>query len=295
MNHVTQISRRAFLSRGALVLSAAAVPSAVFGQEPEKLLRVGLVTDLHYADKPTAGSRHYRESPAKLKVAAQRFAKEPLDFLVELGDFIDAAKSVEDELTYLKTINKDFAPLCKQRHYVLGNHCVQTLTKREFLDVVQQKKSYYSFDAGAFHFVVLDACFRTDGESYDRGNFKWTDTSIPDSEVKWLEADLAASKKPTIVFAHQRLDVSNSHGVKNAMAVRKVLEQSKQVRAVFQGHSHGNDHKEINGVHYCTMVAMVEGEGPKNNGFSVMHLSADGSIRIDGFLKQKDYDWRWPV
>ena len=31
---------------------------------PERAIRFGLVTDLHYADKPPAGTRHYRETPA---------------------------------------------------------------------------------------------------------------------------------------------------------------------------------------------------------------------------------------
>ncbi len=58
---------------------------------------------------------------------------------------------------------------------MLGNHCVYTLIKREFLDGVEQKRSYYSFDSGDFHFVVLDSCFRSDGEPYRRKNFKWID------------------------------------------------------------------------------------------------------------------------
>ncbi len=286
-----QLSRRAFLSGSSLVLSGAAFPHTLFGQEPKQSLRVGLVTDLHHADKDTSGSRHYRESQGKLATAARQFTAKPLDFLVELGDFIDAADSVEQELGYLKTINKDFAAICRKRHYVLGNHCVHTLKKQEFLNTVQQKKSYYSFDVAGFHFIVLDACFRKDGTPYGRKNFKWTDTFIPEAEIKWLEADLNAARKPTIVFAHQRLDVANNYGVANAPVIRKLLERSGNVRAVFQGHSHKNDHKEINGIHYCTMVAMVEGTGPANNGFSLMHLANDGTIRIEGFVRQRKYNW----
>lgn len=291
MTEPIQISRRAFISNGALVLSAGVGAPARGWLEPKDSLCVGVVTDLHYADKAPAGTRHYRESRGKLAAAAKQFRSAPLDFLVELGDLIDAAKSPEVELGYLQTINREFAAICKQRHYVLGNHCVQTLKKSEFLTTVEQKKAYYSFDAKGFHFIVLDACFRHDGESYVRGNFKWTDTAIPASELRWLEADLGKTERPTIVFAHQRLDVVNNHGVKNAPVVRRLFEKSGHVRAVFQGHSHANDHKEIGGIHYCTMVAMVEGTGSSNNGFSVVRLQADGSIRIDGFVKQKDYKW----
>ncbi len=284
--------RRAFLRNGALVLTAAGMDvSAVFAAEKEPSLEVGLVTDLHYADRPPAGSRHYRETLSKLAEAAEHFGRVAPAFLVELGDFIDAADSVEAELGYLKRINREFSAICEQRHYVLGNHCVYTLTKQEFLDGVGQRASYYSFDSGDYHFVVMDSCFRSDGEPYGRRNFEWTDPNIPAAELEWLTADLKATTKKTIVFAHQRLDVSSHYGVRNAADVRRVLEESGKVLAVFQGHSHRNDHKDIGGIHYCTLVAMVEGSGAENNGYCVMSLDSEGTIIIRGFRRQADYRW----
>lgn len=258
---------------------------------PESKLRVGLVTDLHYADKPSAGTRHYRETLGKLDEAAKRFADLEPNFVVELGDFIDAAASVNVERRYLKTVNAAFSKICKDRHYVLGNHCVDTLTKEEFLGGIEKEKSYYSFDRKAWHFVVLDSCFRADGKPYQRRNFEWTDANIPAPELEWLRADLAATQKPVVVFAHQRLDVSNQHGVKNNAAVRETLEASGKVQAVFQGHSHKNDLTDKNGIHYCTLVAMVEGSGATNNGYSMMELETDGNIRLTGFRQQESHAW----
>ena len=289
----TRLGRRAFLKNGSLVLAATTLGSeTLFADDSNFSLSVGLVTDLHYADKPPAGSRHYRETPDKLAEAAVRLSSHELTFVVELGDLIDAADSVDAELGYLKQINRDFSALCKERHYVLGNHCVHTLTKQEFLDGVEQKESYYSFDSGNFHFVVLDSCFRSDGEPYGRKNFKWTDPNIPAAEVEWLKADLTNTTKKTVVFAHQRLDVSTQHGVKNAAEVRKVFEDAGNVLAVLQGHSHKNDHRDVGGIHYCTLVAMIEGSGAENNGYSVMNLANDGTISIKGFRKQDDYTWK---
>jgi alkaline phosphatase len=291
-NHI-RLGRRAFLKHGTLVLTAASLGSSSSLADGEtRRLRVGLVTDLHYADKAPAGTRHYRETLAKLEEAARQFERDKPSFIVELGDLIDAAASVETEQSYLKTINRPFSAICKDRYYVLGNHCVDTLSKDEFLGTVEQEQSYYSFDRGGFHFVVLDSCFRSDGQPYGRKNFQWTDANIPAAEIEWLEGDLKASDKPVIVFAHQRLDVSNSHGVKNNADVRKVLEASRRVLAVFQGHSHQNDLKEIGGIHYCTLVAMVEGSGAKNNGYSVMEIEPNGTIQLTGFRNQKPYDWK---
>ena len=108
-----------------------------------------------------------------------------MSFVVELGDLIDAADTVETEQHYLKTINREFAAISKDRHYVLGNHCVDTLTKADFLGGVEQEKSYYSLDRGDFHFIVLDSCFRSDGEPYGRKNSKWNDANLPAAEVEW--------------------------------------------------------------------------------------------------------------
>ena len=290
-NHV-RLGRRAFLKHGTLVLTAASLSSSeLFANDEAPPLRLGLVTDLHYADKAPAGTRHYRETLTKLEEAARQFERDKPSFLVELGDFIDAADSVDVERSYLKTINRQFSAISKDRHYVLGNHCVDTLKKEEFLGGVAQQKSYYSFDRGGFHFVVLDSCFRSDGQPYGRKNFHWTDANIPTAEIEWLEADLKANNKPVIVFAHQRLDVSNNHGVKNNADVRKVLEASARVLAVFQGHSHRNDLKEIGGIHYCTLVAMVEGSGVENNGYSLIEIEPNGTIHLTGFRKQKSYEW----
>ena len=289
-------SRRVFFQQGSVVLAASVATRRLLAEENTTNarsgnLRVGLVTDLHYADKETAGTRHYRETLGKLAEAAERFDQTKPNFIVELGDFIDAAASVDVERGYLKTVNNQFSKICKDRHYVLGNHCVDTLTKEEFLGGVEREKSYYSFDRQGYHFVVLDSCFRSDGKPYQRRNFKWTDANIPAAELEWLQADLKSTRNPVVVFAHQRLDVSNNHGVKNNAAVRKVLEASGKVLAVFQGHSHQNDLKDIHGIHYCTLVAMIEGSGAANNGYSVMELEPNGTIRLTGFRKQKSHQW----
>lgn len=290
--HHRHLTRRTLLQNGTLVLlSSALAPARAFTEETGSPLKIGLITDLHYADKPAAGTRYYRETLGKLEAAGGQFKQDKVAFVVELGDLIDAADSVQTELQYLTMIDREFSQICADRHYVLGNHCVDTLKKEEFLESVGQAKSYYSFDRSGIHFVVLDACFRSDGRPYGRNNSVWTDANIPPIELEWLTADLKSTNHPVIVFAHQRLDVSNDHGVNNCAAVRQVLEASGNVLAVFQGHSHQNDVKDIHGIHYCTLVAMVEGSGPDNNGYSTVSIAGNGTIEVEGFRKQHDYRW----
>ncbi|HAH43510.1 metallophosphoesterase [Gimesia sp.] len=291
--------RRAFLKNGALILSGLSLPqvsgiaAGALPADKRGAVRIGLVTDLHYADKPPAGSRHYRETLAKLQEAATQYENDRPDFVVFQGDLIDSGKSLAQEKQHLQTVVKAISAIPYPKYYVLGNHCVDQLKKDEFLQGVGQKESFYAFDQSGYHFVILDACFKSDGTPYGRKNFKWTDANIPPEELSWLQSDLKQTPLPTIVFVHQPLDLkdTDSHAVKNSSEVRKVLEQSGKVTAVFQGHSHHNKYSEIKGIHYCTLVAMVEGSGIDNNGYSVLDIYEDGSLVLNGFRKQKDYHW----
>lgn len=44
-------------------------------------------------------------------------------------------------------------------------------------------------------------------------------------------------------------------------------------------------------IHYCTLVAMIEGSGPENNGYSLMEIEPNGTIHLTGFRKQKSHEW----
>lgn len=99
----TNQNRRIFLRDGSLLLTAAglaATPLPLPAGESPRRVRIGMVTDLHYADKPPAGTRYYREALAKVEEAAEQFQKDQPDFVVELGDLIDAADSSETERKY---------------------------------------------------------------------------------------------------------------------------------------------------------------------------------------------------
>ena len=300
-----QPTRRAFLRQGTLVLGGLAAGSLSRGvwaaaqEEARPALRMGILTDCHYAERDRSGTRFYRESLTKLPEAVDKFNSLGLDMAVELGDFIDEAPDAVGEIAHLKKVEEIYARFKGDRYYVLGNHCVWTLSKEEFLDNCGMEKANYSFDKGEFHFVVLDACFRQDGVAYSRKNYRYDNTLIPPEQLEWLRGDLAQTTKRTIVLAHQRLDFNQSDGmnnwnvtVKNAPDVRKVLEESGRVLAVFQGHSHSNDHREVGGIHYCVFRAMVEGSGEEQNGYSVANLFADGSIKIEGFRQQRNYEWK---
>ncbi|HBJ83544.1 MAG TPA: alkaline phosphatase [Verrucomicrobiales bacterium] len=284
-------SRRTFLHHSTLCLAGFGAGRMLAAENNARpLLRVGLMTDLHYADKNPTKTRFYREALAKLDEAVEHMNREKPALVIELGDFIDQADSVEREIEWLKTMESHFAKLTMPRHYVLGNHCVGTLTKQEFAQHTKAAGGHAAFVQNGVTFLILDSCFREDGTPYERKNFNWQDANLPRSELAWLESELGKAGGPVIVLAHQRLDLDKAHAVKNAAEVRSLLEKSGKVLAVFQGHSHKNDYQQIAGIHYTTLVAMVEGTGMESSGYTMLDVMGDSSLRLKGFRRQVNRD-----
>jgi len=290
-----RVARRDFLKASGLVIAGLSVAgSGVRAAEPDSktMLRFGIVTDPHYTDVARRGSRYYKESLAKMAECVALMNKEKADFLIELGDFKDQAAPPKEKTTLasLRTIEQTFGKFSGSRYHVLGNHDVDSISKEQFQAIVTntgipRKSTYYSFDLKGVHFVVLDANYRTDGVAYKSGNYKWTDANIPPAEMKWVEGDLASTSKPTVVFVHQQLDGKGSHYIKNAPAVREALQKHTNVLAVFQGHNHAGHYSHIEGIHYYTLNAMVEGTGLKNSSYAIVDVHKNHDITVTGYRK----------
>ncbi|MDB5327412.1 MAG: metallophosphoesterase [Phycisphaerales bacterium] len=285
-------TRRAFLQQGALVLLATGGVRSTWAQATRPAaIQIGLLTDLHYADREHTGSRYYRDTLKKAVDAVKVFNERKCELAVMLGDMVDAGNGVAQELEYLKTIEQVYAEFKGDRHYVLGNHCVWNLTKELFRQNTASKATYYSFDRGEFHIVILDACYRLDGVDYGNRNAKWTETEIPLAQRDWLRDDLEKNRKPTLIFVHQRLDETKLYSVQSRAEVRTILEESGQALAVFQGHNHRNDYQFINGLHYVTLRAMVEDTGEAANAYAVLNVYPNGDLKLEGFKQQNTYEW----
>ncbi|MHC4242519.1 MAG: metallophosphoesterase family protein [Planctomycetota bacterium] len=255
------------------------------------IARFGIVSDCHYADKDSFNSRCYRESLAKLTECVEVMNRQEVDFLIELGDFIDEGASEAETIYYVQAVEEVFQQFRGPVYHVLGNHDIGRITKDEFLTnikntgVVPVNSRYYSFDLDGLRIVVLDGNYLADGTDCGPGNFEWMDTNIPADELKWFKAELCGTDKPVIVFIHQRLDGGGSFYVNNSADVRRVMEESGKVLAVFQGHHHEGGHSRIGGIHYYTLRAMVENCGQENNSYAVIEVRADGSISVCGYRK----------
>ena len=291
------ITRRVFLKASAATLASLTIaPLSCTLQIPpgrrRGTARFGIVTDCHYADADTVGSRYYRNSLDKLTECVELMNDQKVDFLVELGDFKDQNNPAVEQrtITYLRAIEKVFLNFKGPTYHVLGNHDMDSISKEQFLTNVENtnidlSKSYYSFDLKGVHFVVLDANYKSDGINYNHGNFNWTDANIPTAELNWLRQDLAAARGPAIVFIHQLLDGTGPVYVNNAADIRQILDQSGKVTAVFQGHHHEGSYSYIEGIHYYTLKAMVEGPSQENNSYAIAEIRPDKSITVTGYRK----------
>ncbi|WP_225444054.1 metallophosphoesterase family protein [Echinicola arenosa] len=259
-------------------------------------LRIGLVTDSHYADAAPKGTRYYRESLAKMQEFVEVMNQEKVDFVIHLGDFKDQDEQQreEDTLKFLKDLEQVYAKFDGPRYHCLGNHDVDSIRKEQFLahvenTGVQSGKSYYSFDHKGVHFIVLDANFHRDGrDHYYKEGADWQDPNIPETELEWLKSDLQATQLPTVVFCHHPL-FRYDHGgsqmhVSNYQEVSKLLVEPGKVMAVFQGHVHEESFAQEHGIHYVTQYAMVDGSGSDNSSFSIIEID-HGGIEVLGYKR----------
>ncbi|MHC4532394.1 MAG: metallophosphoesterase [Planctomycetota bacterium] len=288
------ITRRTFLKSSVASLAVLPISCALNNGSKgrQRTARFGIVTDCHYADADAQGTRFYRESLDKLSECVALMNTEKVDFLIELGDFKDQDKPPVEikTLSYLQATEKVLKQFKGPTYHALGNHDMDSISKMQFLKRVDNTKidsnrSYYSFDSNELHYIVLDANYRTDGTDYDHGNFDWTDANIPSKELDWLRRDLTAAPRAVIVFIHQLLDGTGSVYVKNAAQVRQILKASGKVLAVFQGHHHSGSYNSIEGIHYYTLKATVEGRGSENNSYAIVEVNPDGSITVTGYRK----------
>ena len=92
--------------------------------EPKRVARFGIVTDVHYANATTGGSRFYKDSLNKMRDATETISNANADFLIELGDFKDTTpdQNVINTVSFLEDIENSLGGFKGPKFHVLGNH-----------------------------------------------------------------------------------------------------------------------------------------------------------------------------
>jgi len=264
-------------------------------------IQFGVIADVQYADKPTAGQRHYAQSLQQLKECVNEFNSNEPAFVIQLGDFIDGGPNASAELSTCVAV---YNQLRMPHYHVLGNHDFAGITRSETMDILGLERGHYRFDVADWQFIVLDTqdISLQGGWSEDSPRYlaaeKMLDTlkatgapnandwngGFSDDQLNWLNTELADAdrqKKPVIVFGHLPLvPTDDVHAAWNAEAVVSIFEKYDCVKAYLCGHNHQGGYVRHNGIHYVTLEAMVD-SADKDGAWATIQLLPD-QIMIEG-------------
>jgi len=241
-----------------------------------EVIRFGLITDTHAhdVDSPLEGKwmSHTQDRLSAFTAAMNAWAP---DFIIELGDFIngwvvlgadpgDPAR-IPDVLAWANGLYTAFEG---PAYHVIGNHDLYNLDKTQYLDILGMDATSYSFNVGAYHFVVLDVQHAADGSDL-ANTYTGVAGFVPENQFEWLRQDLASTDLASIICVHQPLNESaediDAWGratVLNQDALRDLFVEDGDIIAVLQGHEHTNGYQIIDGIHYITFEAMVDQDTP---------------------------------
>ncbi|MCD6200964.1 MAG: metallophosphoesterase [Bacteroidales bacterium] len=245
-------SRREFIKISGMSVAALFihVPGRGMLKPHLKKITFGVCADVHKDIQPDADNR--------LRIFIHQAIKKKVDFIIQLGDFC-----------FPKQKNSGFVKIWNEfnerKYHVLGNHDMDTCSKKEIMTFLDIRNSFYSFDTGDFHFVVLDLNFFKNEQGqvvpYQNGNyFSHANTrgTMPAGELDWLKKDIEKTNKHTIIFSHQSLVYSCPNG----NDVRAVLEEAnqtagfKKIIACLNGHHHNNVYDVIGDIPYINVNSM---------------------------------------
>lgn len=301
------ISRRGLIGTGAAAL---ALPSLSHANVFKKTLRVAHMTDFHIQPE-----LHAFEGSEKAFAHAMR--QKP-DLILSGGDHV--MDSFEQSEARTKQQWDLFDRLRKEHmnvplHPALGNHDCWGWFKKQsgttgneprwgkkwFCDFFEIPRTYYSFDQGGWHFVVLDNIKLVVGEAYDG--------EIDPEQLEWLKDDLAKTKKPTLVMSHiplmsvtslalsydpkpRSFIVTSGLMTNNLEDIQAVFRANPQVKIALSGHTHRIDRIDYDGVAYLCGGAVCGNwwKGAVDRfkpGYRILDLHEDGSF-TEAF-----HEWGW--
>ena len=224
-------TRRRFLQA---IAASATFPLPLLAEGNKPKLRIGLIADIH--------KDIIHDADVRLKAFVDAMNAEKVDAVIQLGDFCQPKPANQG---FLEIFNGFAGP----KYHIIGNHDTDGGFKREqTMAFWGMEQRYYSFDLGGCHFVVLDANDRPEGWKSGYPHF------IAEDQVKWLAADLAATKLNTFIFSHQSLE--RSACIDNQEEVRRIIQEARtsdgkaKVAGCFNGHWHIDHHRRIDGIPY---------------------------------------------
>lgn len=242
-------------------------------------MRFAIITDIHLGPEffLKGVQRRINKNVKQLvnKFIQDMNKNEKPEFVISLGDSIEHDSNKKDKKRF-EYLLKTFEKLNCPSFFAAGNHDLINLSEEELKKILNKKELYYSFNKKNFHFVVLFSKTQKDRS-----------IAIPDKQKKWFEKDLKKTKKKTIVFVHHGLADQNLKGnpwfegrpknclISNRKEIREIINKSKKVIGVFNGHLHWDKKHTHKGIPYFTIQSLTENEGDKglsSNAYAVIDI-----------------------
>lgn len=248
-------------------------------------MRFALISDVHLGPQASHHGKlrkltHLSEELIAAFVQRARSELNP-DLVINLGDVIEdesAELDLERYARFVAMLRETGKPVL----HVAGNHDTINLRPEQLCALWgNSSQATYSQDHGGIHFAVLRT-IEHPGKLIE----------LPADQIRWLEADLARTSLPSIVLMHHPASEMRLEGnrwfekyphlcrVVERRALRQVIEQSRKVLAVFNGHCHWNHLDVIAGIPYITLQSLIE------------NLDDDAPGRVAGAYAVCDLDER---
>lgn len=222
--------------------------------------RIALVADVHLG--PDLGSKIGSRADALLHAALEAIGAAGADLVVDLGDRVNEVDADTDARN-LDRVQDIFARSDAPRVHLLGNHDVQHLGREHNAHALGADMGHESRELGPWHLVF----FRPDCRYVPRRG----ELRMREADLAWLEQDLAATTRPTLVFSHvplMRVPLEGNpyfagrphtrawHA--NVDHATDCLIRHPQVVASLHGHTHGLDVTFLDGIAFLTVPSLSE-------------------------------------
>ena len=261
-------------------------------------VRIGVIADVQYADRPNGGKRHYRTAPQKLDQAIKTLNDEKVELILHLGDFIDKDWDSFDVVLPIAA-NSEVEVV-----HLLGNHdfSVADEHKLKVPDKLGMPARYHRFDHKGWRFLILDGNELSfyawpEGSENALRSAKVHARHFPDaphwnggmgpSQLEWLEQELEladSTSTPVILLNHFPIFPEDKHNLWNADEVLTLVSSYACVKAWFNGHNHDGHYGDYAGIHFVTFKGLVD---TSETAFAIVELS-QSSIDIDGVGREPD-------
>lgn len=175
-----------------------------------------------------------KASAEDLQIHLQEVAPQVPSYGIVAGDIVGNANIEPLFFDRMKQIiNSTAIPF----FYTVGNHDITYYTRSDRPSKKVFKDSfgptYYSFDRGEIHYIVLDNCFYAGNTWYYIGY-------IPEEQLAWLEQDLSHVEKGKTIIVTMHIPAYSQHARRAEWAKEKptaVLQNRSHLFKMFEGYN----------------------------------------------------------